>query len=53
MMSFGFSYGNLGLGVGCGEFFTQNAVGLEGENRSGVAQGSSMSPIFQSVVGCG
>ncbi len=62
MMVYGFSYGNLGLGVGCGEIIiknmyntTQSAVLLEGEISKpfnigeGVAQGCSMSPILFSI----
>ncbi len=60
MIVYGLSYGNLGLGVGCGEIImydiTQSAVLLEGEMSKqfsigqGVAQGCSMSPIFFSIL---
>ena len=65
MMVYGLSYGNLGLGVGCGEIIiknmydiTQSAVLLEGKLSEqfnigqGVAQGCSMSPILFSLISC-
>ncbi len=61
-MVYGLSYGNLGLGVGCGELInknmydiTQSAVLLEGEISEqfdigqGVAHGC-MSPILFSIL---